>query len=149
LFCVLYTDRGSHYFVTPNAGGKLQIEPSPLRSHFVKATVQVRHYADGTIGLFYGPRCIGRDAADGALITTQGPSRMAHFTTAALIRGRSRIKARTKRTYDLLRKPDKLTCYGQPAHDGTYSGIDPKIVNSFPGTGRLNDLACFLRIEPP
>jgi len=48
---------------------RLQIEPSPLRSHFVKATVQVRRYADGTIGIFYGPRCIGRYAANGALIT--------------------------------------------------------------------------------
>ena len=45
---------------------RLQIEPSPLRSHFVKATVQVRQYADATIGLFYGPRCIGRFTPDGA-----------------------------------------------------------------------------------
>jgi len=44
---------------------KLQIEPSPLRAHFVKATVTVRRYADHTIGLFYGPRCIGRYHADG------------------------------------------------------------------------------------
>ena len=39
---------------------RLQIEPSPLRAHFVKATVQVRRYADDTIAVFYGPRCIGR-----------------------------------------------------------------------------------------
>jgi transposase len=39
---------------------RLQIEPSPLRAHFVKVTVQVRRYADHTIALFYGPRCIGR-----------------------------------------------------------------------------------------
>lgn len=38
---------------------RLQIEPSPLRAHFVKATVQVRRYADNTIAVFYGPRCIG------------------------------------------------------------------------------------------
>jgi len=44
---------------------KLQIEPSPLRAHFVKATVTVRRYADQTIGLFYGPRCIGRYDANG------------------------------------------------------------------------------------
>jgi transposase len=47
---------------------KLQIEPSPLRAHFVKATVTVRRYADQTIGLFYGPRCIGRYGADGTTI---------------------------------------------------------------------------------
>lgn len=45
---------------------RLQIEPSPLRAHFVKATVQLRRYADNTIAIFYGPRCIGRYAADGA-----------------------------------------------------------------------------------
>ena len=39
---------------------RLQIEPSPLRPHFVKATVQVRRYADETLAVFYGPRCIGR-----------------------------------------------------------------------------------------
>jgi transposase len=45
---------------------RLQIEPSPLRPHFVKATVQVRRYADDTIALFYGPRCIGRYQPTGA-----------------------------------------------------------------------------------
>jgi transposase len=45
---------------------RLQIEPSPLRPHFVKATVQVRRYPDKTIGLFYGPRCIGRYEPNGA-----------------------------------------------------------------------------------
>jgi hypothetical protein len=44
---------------------KLQIEPSPLRHHFVKATVMVRRYADQSIGIFYGPRCIGRYGPDG------------------------------------------------------------------------------------
>jgi hypothetical protein len=44
---------------------RLQIEPSPLRHHFAKATVQVRRYLDGTIALFFGPRCIGRFAQDG------------------------------------------------------------------------------------
>lgn len=51
-------------------GLRLQIEPSPLRPHFAKATVQVRRYLDGTIALFYGPRCIGRFASDGAPIHT-------------------------------------------------------------------------------
>jgi hypothetical protein len=41
---------------------KLRIEPSPLRHHFAKATIQVRRHLDGTIALFFGPRCIGRFA---------------------------------------------------------------------------------------
>ena len=49
---------------------KLQIEPSPLRRHFVKATVQVRRYGDDTLALFYGPRCIGRYGPDGRLQAT-------------------------------------------------------------------------------
>jgi transposase len=48
----------------------LQIPESPLRRHFVKATVQVRHYTDGTLALFHGPRCIGRYQADGTPVDT-------------------------------------------------------------------------------
>lgn len=45
-------------------GLRLQIPPSPLRAHHVKATVRVRRYVDGHHGIFHGPRCIGRyDAA--------------------------------------------------------------------------------------
>jgi len=44
----------------------LQIPPSPLRHHFVKAKVRVHRYPDDTLAIFLGPRCIGRFAADGA-----------------------------------------------------------------------------------
>ncbi len=53
---------------------KLQIEPTPIRRHFVKATVEVRRYADASIGIFYGPRCIGRFTPTGKALparTTQ------------------------------------------------------------------------------
>lgn len=43
----------------------LPIPPSPLRHHFVKATVRVHEHPDGRLGLFHGPRCIGRYGADG------------------------------------------------------------------------------------
>ena len=49
---------------------RLQIEPSPLRPHFVKATVQVRRYLDDTLAIFYGPRCIGRFGPDGVARAT-------------------------------------------------------------------------------
>jgi len=39
---------------------KLQIPPSPLRAHFVKARVKVRQYPDGAYAIFHGPRCLGR-----------------------------------------------------------------------------------------
>lgn len=43
----------------------LQILPSPLRAHFVKATVRVHRYPDDRLALFHGPRCIGRYRPDG------------------------------------------------------------------------------------
>lgn len=48
---------------------KLQLEPSPLRRHYVRATVKVRRYADASIGVFHGPRCIGRYRPDGIPLT--------------------------------------------------------------------------------
>ena len=45
---------------------KLQIPASPLRAHFVKAKVKVRHYHDGTHAIFHGPRCLGRYDRHGA-----------------------------------------------------------------------------------
>jgi transposase len=55
---------------------KLQIPPSPLRAHFVKARVKVRQYHDGSHAVFHGPRCLGRYDAQGAL-------QMAALDTAA------------------------------------------------------------------
>jgi transposase len=47
----------------------LQIPESPLRRHFVRAAVRVHDYADGTLALFHGPRCIARyDRAGAPLI---------------------------------------------------------------------------------
>ena len=46
---------------------KLQILPSPMRPHFVKARVKVHLYPDGSHALFHGPRCIGRYDDKGAL----------------------------------------------------------------------------------
>lgn len=46
---------------------KLQIPASPLRAHFVKATVKVRQYHDGTHAIFHGRRCLGRYNQKGAL----------------------------------------------------------------------------------
>jgi transposase len=46
---------------------KLQIPESPMRSHFVKAKVKVRHYPDGSLAVFHGPRCLGRYGAQGQL----------------------------------------------------------------------------------
>ena len=39
---------------------KLQIPASPLRPHFVRATVKVHQYPDGNLAIFHGRRCLGR-----------------------------------------------------------------------------------------
>ena len=48
----------------------LQIPPSPLRPHFVRAKVRVHEYPDATLAIFLGPRRIASYDADGKLIET-------------------------------------------------------------------------------
>jgi hypothetical protein len=50
---------------------KLQIPPSPMRAHFVKARVKVHVYPDGSHAVFHGPRCIGRYDEKGTIKDTK------------------------------------------------------------------------------
>ena len=88
LFCSLYTDRGSHDFVTPKAGGKVAREqptqvgralqqPQPHRHHFVKVKVRVHAYEDGRLAVFHGPRCLARYQPDGRLADVEATIRPA------------------------------------------------------------------------
>ena len=47
---------------------KLQLPPSPLRAHFVKARVRVHEYPDGALAVYHGPRRIARYTENGAAI---------------------------------------------------------------------------------
>jgi len=47
----------------------LQLPPSPLRPHFVRATVRVHEYPDGTIAVFHGPHRLADYDAAGRLTT--------------------------------------------------------------------------------
>ena len=50
---------------------RLQLPATPSRAHYVKATVKVREYPDGTLAVFHGPRRLARyDAAGKALETS-------------------------------------------------------------------------------
>ncbi|HEY7244785.1 MAG TPA: ISNCY family transposase [Xanthobacteraceae bacterium] len=49
-------------------GLRLQIPPSRLRPHFVKARVRVHQYCDGTHGIFHGPQCLARYDCNGRVI---------------------------------------------------------------------------------
>jgi len=47
---------------------RLQLPPSPIRAHYVKARVVVREYPDDTLAVFHGPRLIARYNAAGEII---------------------------------------------------------------------------------
>jgi len=51
-------------------GRCLQLPESPARAHYVKARVKVREHPDGTLAVFYGPRCLARyRAQDEAIVS--------------------------------------------------------------------------------
>lgn len=58
-------------------GMVLQIPEQTHRHHFVKATVRVHAYADGTLAIFHGPRKLARYRADGSLQDTEATTRSA------------------------------------------------------------------------
>ena len=45
----------------------LQIPPSPLRPHFVRARVRVHEYPDGCLAVFLGPHRLADYDADGTI----------------------------------------------------------------------------------
>ncbi len=65
-FAVKAEQEGSA-FVTITGVDLSEIPESPLRAHFVKATVKVRQYHDGTHAIFHGRRCLGRYDQKGAI----------------------------------------------------------------------------------
>ena len=58
-------------------GMALQIPEQTHRHHFVKATVRVHAYPDGTLAIFHGPRKLARYRPDGSLRDTDATSRSA------------------------------------------------------------------------
>ena len=54
-------------------GHRLQLPPSRLRPHFVKAVVRVHEYPDGTTAVFLGPHRLAIFTADGAEIGPDAP----------------------------------------------------------------------------
>jgi hypothetical protein len=49
----------------------LQLPPSRLRRHFVKAKVRVHAYPDGQLAVFWGPHRLAGYEADGTIIQTE------------------------------------------------------------------------------
>jgi transposase len=55
-------------------GRSLQIPQDPHRFHYVKVTVRVHAYPDGTWVVFHGPRCLARYRTDGQRIEAESAS---------------------------------------------------------------------------
>jgi transposase len=53
-------------------GKSLQIPPDQHRFHYVKVTVRVHEYPDGTLAVFHGPRCLARYQPNGQVIAPSG-----------------------------------------------------------------------------
>jgi hypothetical protein len=49
----------------------LQIPADQHRCHYVKASVRVHQYPNGTLALFHGPRCLARYTAQGKTVQTK------------------------------------------------------------------------------
>jgi transposase len=60
-------------------GLSLQLPQDPHRFHYVKVTVRVHAYPDGTLAVFHGPRCLARYQPDGRLLE---PSPLTQATAA-------------------------------------------------------------------
>jgi transposase len=63
-------------------GLSLQIPQDPHRFHYVRVTVRVHAYPDGTLAVFHGPRCLARYQADGRPIEPEAESRRRKDPTA-------------------------------------------------------------------
>ena len=106
---------------------RLQIPPSPLRRHFVKARVKVRQYPDGTYAIFHGPRCVGRYDTEGMLSGEFAPPvRQAEPSTASPRPRGPSTTLRAAKSGGLARAKPSLTALSGEAVD---------IDRSAPGNG--------------
>ena len=118
-------------------GRRLQIPESSLRPHFVKATVRIHEYPDGTVSVFWGPHRLAQFTANGtpivvtpttpSMASCSGPSRTspdgraksASLTAPARVAQdiarvgtKKRAKGRTKKRSDAQKPvpPRNLAC---------------------------------------
>jgi hypothetical protein len=85
---------------------KLQIPESPLRPHFVKATVKVHQYPDGSLAVFHGRRCLGRYDSRGVPI---GEPRVEGNAGRTVVPPRRQARAVLRAVKDASRRDDAVT----------------------------------------
>ena len=94
------------------AGRHLQLPASTARAHYVKATVKVRAYPDGTLAVFHGPRRIAGYSAAGQIAA--GP-------TAAIVTPGSPPSRRGRPAQELAAAPAP-----RPALTAAARGVTPQ-----------------------
>jgi hypothetical protein len=110
---------------------KLQISQSPLRAHFVRATVKVHQYPDGGLAIFRGRLCLGRYDSDGVPLGEPPPDHSQSNTLMASRRQPGAVLGAVKDASrrDAVASPRARPSLTAPAH-GTH-----KHGRSAPGNG--------------
>ena len=73
-------------------GRCLQLPESPARAHYVKTRVKVHEHPDGTLAVFYGPRCLARYRAGRS--DRIGPDHPKRDTVLAAVKDAARRRSR-------------------------------------------------------
>ena len=68
----------AHDNTVRDQGTALQIPQDAHRFHYVKVTVRVHEYPDGTLAVCHGPRCLARYTAAGVLREASLPNLPQH-----------------------------------------------------------------------
>ena len=68
ILCIEETRIVARDHTVAHGGRRLQLPPSPMRAHYVKARVAVREYPDRTLAVFHGPRLLARYDDAGEII---------------------------------------------------------------------------------
>ena len=90
---------------------KLQIPPSPMRAHFVKARVKVHVYPDGSHALFHGPKCIGRYDEKGTIKDAKNAASIRSASRPSWKCGQRSCVAHSPTRQNKTRRSGHLMCY--------------------------------------
>ena len=96
---------------------RLQIPESPLRRHYVGATVKVHAYPDGTLGILHGLKPIARFTGKGAPLETGEPKKQQKVATVASVAPRSGPSRRGLETLPPAAPPERRPALTGPRRD--------------------------------
>ena len=69
----------------------LQLPPSRLRPHFVKANVRVHEYPDGELAVYWGPHRLADYDATGVMVPPAPPVALPELSRVGQLTARSRV----------------------------------------------------------